>query len=297
MNILVSGASGFIGTALVAGLRSDGHRVRVLTRSREAAGPEAPYWNPTAGELDRAAFAGVDAVINLSGSTIATRWNAEKKHEIRESRVRGTALIAETLASLPSAPRVFISASAIGVYGNRGDEPITETASPGTDFLAGVCLAWEAAALPAARAGIRVVHPRFGLVLSPAGGVLKQALPPFRAGIGGPLGSGKQWWSWIVLHDAVSAVRHALFAEPLAGPVNIVAPGAVPNAEFAKTLGTVLGRPAAVPVPALALKLLFGEAAEGAILTGVHALPSALEQSGFTFAHPDLEPALRHLLT
>ena len=296
MNILVSGASGFIGTALVGGLRSEGHRVRVLTRNRDAAGPEAPFWNPTAGELDRAAFTGVDAVINLSGSTIATRWNAEKKHEIRESRVRCTTLIAETLASVPAAPQVFVSASATGVYGDRGDELITESASPGADFLAGVCLAWEAAALPAVRAGIRVVHPRFGLVLSPAGGVLKQALPPFRAGIGGPLGSGKQWWSWIVLHDAVSAIRHVLLSEMLAGPVNVVAPGAVPNAEFAKTLGAVLGRPAAMPVPAMALKLLFGEAAEGAILTGVHALPSALEQTGFRFAHPELEPALRHLL-
>ncbi|HEX4560916.1 MAG TPA: TIGR01777 family oxidoreductase [Gemmatimonadales bacterium] len=297
MNILVSGGSGFIGTALVSGLRADGHRVRVLTRHRDAAGPEAPFWNPEAGELDRAAFRHVDAVINLSGSTIATRWNAEKKKAIRESRVRCTSLLAETIASLESRPGVFISTSATGYYGDRGDEVIAESAAPGQDFLADVCVAWEAAAAPAVRAGVRVVHPRLGLVLSPTGGVLKQALPPFRAGIGGPLGTGKQWWSWIVLHDVVAGFRHALLEEALRGPVNFVAPGAVPNAEFAKTLGLVLGRPSAMPVPALALKLLFGEAADGAILTGVHAVPAALEETGFKFAHPELEPALRHLLT
>jgi len=297
MNLLVAGGSGFIGTALVAGLRADGHRVRVLTRKRDTAGPDAPFWNPEAGELDRAAFRDIDGVINLSGSTIATRWNAEKKKEIRESRIRCTKLLAETIASLDTRPGVFISMSATGFYGDRGDELITETATPGHDFLADVCVAWEAAAEPAARAGVRVVHPRMGLVLSPVGGVLKQALPPFRAGIGGPLGTGKQWWSWIVLHDVVAGFRHALLVDSVRGPVNFVAPGAVPNAEFAKTLGTVLGRPSAVPVPTMALKLLFGEAADGAILTGVHVIPEALEKTGFKFAHPDLEPALRHLLT
>jgi hypothetical protein len=297
MNILVSGGSGFIGATLVAGLRVDGHRVRVLTRQRDAAGPEAPFWNPEAGEIDRGAFTDLDAVINLSGSTIATRWNAEKKKEIRESRIRCTTVLAETIASLENRPGVFISTSAVGVYGDRGDELITESAAPGHDFLAEVCLAWEVAALPAARAGVRVVHPRLGLVLSPSGGVLKQALTPFRAGIGGPLGTGKQWWSWVVLHDVVAAYRHALFAEDLRGPVNLVAPGAVPNAAFAKALGAVLGRPAAMPIPAMALKLLFGEAADGAILTGVHAVPAALEKSGFQFAHPELGAALRHLLT
>lgn len=297
MNLLVAGGSGFIGTALVAGLRADGHRVRVLTRRREAAGPDAPFWNPEAGELDRAAFRDVDGVINLSGSTIATRWNAEKKKEIRESRLRCTKLLAETIQSLEARPGVFISMSATGFYGDRGDELITETATPGHDFLADVCVAWEAAAEPAARAGVRVVHPRMGLVLSPVGGVLKQALPPFRAGIGGPLGTGKQWWSWIVLHDVVAGFRHALLVDTLRGPVNFAAPGAVPNAEFAKTLGAVLGRPSAMPIPTMALKLLFGEAADGAILTGVHVVPEALEKTGFRFAHPELEPALRHLLT
>jgi uncharacterized protein (TIGR01777 family) len=297
MNVLVSGGSGFIGTALVAGLKADGHRVKVLTRRREAAAPDALFWDPSAGQIDRAAFSGTDAVINLSGSTIATRWNAEKKKEIRESRVRCTALLAETIASLATRPRVFISTSAVGVYGDRGDELVTEGAAPGSDFLAEVCVAWEAAAAPAERAGVRVVHPRMGLVLSPVGGVLKQMLMPFRAGMGGPIGSGKQWWSWVVLHDVVGVIRHALFTEALRGPVNVAAPGAVPNAEFAKTLGAVLGRPAAVPVPVMALRLLFGEAADGAILTGVHAVPAALEQTGFRFAHPELEPALRHLLT
>jgi uncharacterized protein (TIGR01777 family) len=297
MNILISGGSGFIGTALVAGLRADGHRVCVLTRHRDAAGPDAPFWNPEAGELDRAAFRDVDAVINLSGSTIATRWTPAKKKEIRESRLRCTRLLAETIASLESRPGVFVSMSATGFYGDRGDELVTETAAPGRDFLADVCVAWEGAAEPAARAGVRVVHPRMGLVLSPVGGVLKQALPPFRAGIGGHLGSGKQWWSWIVLHDVVAAFRHVLMVDAVRGPVNFTAPGAVPNAEFAKTLGLVLGRPSAIPVPAVALKLLFGEAAEGAILTGVHAIPEALEKKGFKFAHRELEPALRHLLT
>jgi uncharacterized protein len=297
MNVLVSGGSGFIGTALVAGLKADGHRVKVLTRRREGALPDAFFWDPPTGKIDRAAFAGADAVINLSGSTIATRWNAEKKREIRESRVRCTTLLAQTIASLSTRPRVFISTSAVGLYGDRGDELITEDATPGTDFLAEVCVAWEGAAAPAAEAGVRVVHPRMGLVLSPVGGVLKQMLTPFRAGIGGPIGSGKQWWSWVVLHDVVGVIRHALVTESLRGSVNVVAPGAVPNAEFSKTLGLVLGRPAAMPVPAMALRLLFGEAADGAILTGVHAVPQALEQTGFRFAHAELEPALRHLLT
>jgi len=297
MNILVSGSTGFVGTALVAGLKADGHRVKVLTRRREGAAPDALFWDPSAGQIDRAAFTGTDAVINLSGSTIATRWNAEKKKEIRESRVRCTTLLAETIASLSTRPRVFISTSAVGVYGDRGDELVTEGAAPGADFLAEVCVAWERAAAPAEQAGVRVVHPRLGLVLSPVGGVLKQMLTPFRAGIGGPIGTGKQWWSWVVLHDVVGVIRHALFTEALRGPVNAAAPGAVPNADFAKTLGAVLGRPAAMPVPAMALRLLFGEAADGAILTGVHAVPAALEQTGFRFAHPELEPALRHLLT
>jgi hypothetical protein len=297
MNILVSGGSGFIGTALVAGLKGDGHRVKVLTRRREGAAPDAFFWDPPAGQIDRAAFAGVDAVINLSGSTIATRWNAEKKREIRESRIRCTTLLAETIASLPTRPRVFISTSAIGVYGDRGDEVITEGAAPGADFLAEVCVAWERAAARASQVGVRVVHPRLGLVLSPVGGVLKQMLMPFRAGMGGPIGSGKQWWSWVVLHDVVGVIRHALVTEALRGPVNVAAPGAVPNADFSKTLGAVLGRPSAVPVPVMALRLLFGEAADGAILTGVHAVPAALEATGFRFAHPELEPALRHLLT
>lgn len=297
MNILVSGGSGFIGTAVVASLRADGHRVRVLTRQRIHAGAEAPYWNPAAGELDRGVFIDTDAVINLSGSTIATRWTADKKSDIRESRVRSTTLLAETMAALPTRPGVFVSTSAVGIYGDRGDEVVTEAATPARDFLAGVCVAWEEAAIPAARAGIRVVHPRMGLVLAPGGGVLKQMLTPFRAGIGGPLGNGKQWWSWIVLHDVVGVIRHALATEALRGPVNVVAPGAVPNAEFAKTLGAVIGRPSGMPVPAMALKLLFGEAADGAILTGVHAVPAALERTGFQFAHPELEGALRHLLT
>lgn len=297
MNILVSGGSGFIGTAVVASLKADGHRVRTLTRHRDHAGSDTPYWDPSAGELDRAVLTDTDAVINLSGATIATRWTAEKKKDIRESRVRSTALLAETMAALPTRPGVFVSTSAVGIYGDRGDELVTEAATPASDFLAEVCVAWEEAAIPAARAGIRVVHPRMGLVLAPGGGVLKQVLTPFRAGIGGPLGNGKQWWSWIVLHDVVGVIRHALATEALRGPVNVVAPGAVPNAEFAKTLGAVIGRPSGMPVPAMALKLLFGEAADGAILTGVHAVPAALERTGFQFAHPELEPALRHLLT
>ena len=296
MNILVSGGTGFVGTALIAGLRADGHRVRVLTRRREETGPDTPFWNPEAGEIDRAAFAGTDAVVNLSGSTIATRWTAEKKKEIKESRLRCTALLATTIAGLNERPSVFVSASAVGLYGDRGDEMITESSAPGTDYLAGVCVAWEAAAAPARDAGVRVVHPRLGLVLSPAGGLLKQMLTPFRAGIGGPVGSGKQWWSWVVLHDVVSAIRYALVTAAVRGPVNVVAPHPVPNAEFAKVLGAVLGRPAAMPIPAMALRLLFGEAADGAILTGVRVSPSALEAAGFTFAHPDLEPALRYLL-
>jgi len=296
VNILIAGASGFIGTPLVAALRADGHRVRTLTRRREASGPETPFWNPPAGEIDRAAFAGVEAVITLSGATLATRWTADKKREIRESRVRTTALLAETMASLAPRPAVFVVPTAVGVYGDRGDEILTEASTPGTDFLAEVCVAWEHAAAPAREAGIRVVHPRLGLVLSPAGGLLKQMLPPFRAGLGGPIGGGRQWWSWVVLHDAVNAIRHALVTDTLTGAVNVVAPHPARNADFVKTLGTVLGRPAAVPVPVMVLRLLFGEAADGAILTGARVSCEALEASGFRFAHPELEPALRYLL-
>ena len=241
--------------------------------------------------------AGVDAAINLSGSTIATRWTAEKKREIHDSRVNSTRVLAEALASLPVKPRVMISASAVGYYGDRGDEVLTEASTPGSDFLGTVCVEWEQAAQPAVAAGIRVVHPRLGLVLSPAGGLLREILRPFRAGVGGPIGTGKQWWSWIVLHDALSAIRHMLVTESVSGPVNTVSPQPVRNEAFAEFLGTVLNRPAAVPVPAFALRLIFGEAAEGAILTGARASCEKLQATGFRFGHPTLEAALRHLLT
>jgi uncharacterized protein (TIGR01777 family) len=290
--VAVTGATGLIGTALVDHLRASGARVRRLVRPGRA-GADDVEWDPMRGVLAPTALDGVDAVVHLAGEPIAQRWTGEKKKAIRESRVRGTELLARRIAEAETKPRVWLSGSAVGFYGDRGDEQLDETSAPGTDFLAGVVREWEDSTRAAADAGVRVVLLRTGLVLSPKGGALERLLLPFRLGVGGPIGSGRQWMSWISLHDHVRAVAHAIATETLAGAVNLVAPNPVTNAEFAMTLGRVLTRPAIVPVPAFALELMYGEMARATILSGQRVLPKALVRSGFEFAHPALEQALR----
>lgn len=287
--IAVTGASGFIGGALVPFLTTGGHEVRTVGRG---AGSDV-RWDPARGTLDEAALAGVDAVIHLAGASVAERWTEANRRAIRDSRVQGTRLIAEACARMRPRPEVLVSASAIGIYGSRGDEWLDEGSATGDDFLADVGRAWEAAADPARQAGIRVVHPRIGIVLNPGGGALAKMVPPFVAGVGGRLGDGAQWMSWISREDLVGALHFALQAGALEGPVNVVAPEPVTNATFAATLGRVLHRPAVAPVPAFVLRTLFGEMADGTILASQRVRPSALERAGFRFLHPTLTGALR----
>jgi uncharacterized protein (TIGR01777 family) len=296
MRVLVSGSSGFIGRAVVRFLNDAGHEVVRLVRSPAPTAGRVS-WDPVADRIDTAGMAGVEGVVHLAGEPLAdTRWTPEKKVRIRESRVRGTRLLAEALAKLAPPPAVLVSASAIGYYGNRGDEVLTEASAGGRDFLAAVCRDWEAAAQPAAIAGIRVVNPRIGQVLGKAGGMLARMLPIYRLGAGGPLGSGRQWMSWIALDDLLGAVRLMLTNDGISGPVNLVSPHPTRNAEFARSLGRVLGRPAVLPAPAFALRLAFGELADDALLASQRVLPARLEAAGFAFRYPQLEAALRHAL-
>jgi uncharacterized protein (TIGR01777 family) len=293
MLILVSGPTGLIGTALVERLERDGCEVRRLSRSP---GRGRVTWDPAAGRLDPGAFDGVHGVVHLAGESIAEgRWTAARKAAIRESRVAGTDLLARAAAAATPRPRFFVSASALGWYGDRGDTPLDESAPAGMGFLPDVCRAWEAAAAPARAAGIRTAAVRIGLVLATEGGALKEMLPPFRLGLGGPLGSGRQYWSWITLDDVVGAFTHVIRTETLEGPVNAVA-GAVTNREFTRTLNRVLGRPTFLPVPRLALRLLMGEMADGLLLASARLVPRRLADSGFRWNDPGLEPALRRLL-
>jgi uncharacterized protein (TIGR01777 family) len=296
MKVLVTGSHGLIGSELVAELRADGHTVTPLVRGR--AGPGEAAWDPAAGTVDTAALEGHDAAVHLAGVGIGDhRWTPDHKRAVLESRVQGTGLLARTLASLTGPPAVLASGSAVGFYGDRGDEELTEASGPGTGFLAGVVRQWEAAAAPAADAGIRVAYLRSGVVLSTKGGALKKQLLPFKAGIGGRLGSGRQYFSWIAMNDHLAATRHVLATESLSGPVNVSSPAPVPNAEFTKALGRVLGRPTVMPVPTPALNLLFGrEMVAEMMLGGQRVLPAALQASGFEFRHPEIEPALRHEL-
>ena len=294
MRVLVSGARGLIGSALLPMLRAEGHEITVLTR--RASRPGEVGWDPATGRLEAGALEGFDAIVHLAGEPIGVRWTPARKQSIRASRVAGTRLLAERLAGLARPPRVLVSVSAIGWYGDRGEELLDETSPPGTGFLPWVCREWEAAALPAAARGIRVVHPRLGLVLTPLGGSLARMLPVYRLGLGGRLGNGRAWWSWVALDDVVAVFRRALADERLAGPLNVVTPGAVTGGAFARTLGRVLGRPALLPVPAVVLRVLFGEMADGALLSSARVVPARLRAVGHEFRFPELEGALRHLI-
>jgi uncharacterized protein (TIGR01777 family) len=292
--VAITGASGLVGTALAAFLRTGGHRVVEVVR-RAPEGPDEIRWDPVAGTTDPADWDGVDAVVHLAGENIAGgRWSAERKRRIRDSRVAGTRLLARTLAALDRRPEVFVSASAIGYYGARdGEGPLGEDAEPGDGFLPEVAIAWEGAADPARAAGIRVVHPRIGIVLSARGGALAKMLPPFRMGAGGRLGHGRQHMAWIALDDLVGVLHEAILDERYSGPVNAVAPGGVDNRTFTDVLGRVLRRPTVLPAPALALRVALGEMADALLLTGADVRPDRLERLGFEFRFPTLEPALR----
>jgi uncharacterized protein len=293
VTVAVTGATGLIGAALVTRLRARGHIVRRLLRSTRESQADDVLWDVTGSALPRQALAGVDAIVHLAGEPVAHRWTSARKRAIRDSRVRGTEQLATAVLAMERRPRVVISGSAIGFYGDRGDALLDETAPPGDDFLARVCVDWERAAAPVEAAGVRLVHLRTGIVLSPNGGALARLLPIFRLGGGGPLGGGRQWMSWISLHDEVRAIEHALFTESMRGAANLVSPNPVTNAEFATTLGRVLARPAFVPVPAFAIELIYGEMARATLLSGQRVMPRALLAAGFEFDQPTLEGALR----
>ena len=296
--ILISGASGFIGSHLTTALAADGHRIVRLgrKRSRSPNAKEPIIWDPEAGRIDRETLARLqpDAVINLAGEPIAQRWTPHRRRRIRESRVRGTTALAEALAAMPAKPRVLVSGSAVGYYGaHRGDDLLDEASAPGTDFLAETARDWERATDAASNAGIRVVLMRTGLVLGNDGGVLAPLLLPFRFGLGGRLGNGRQWMSWIAMDDVIRAIRFFLDTASLSGPVNLVAPEASQNKDFTKVLARVLRRPSVLPVPAFALEALFGTMADNTILASQRVVPKRLAGAGFEFRHPRLEEALR----
>jgi uncharacterized protein (TIGR01777 family) len=299
MHIAISGSSGLVGTALRPYLETAGHTTAPLVRTKP--GAPAPTdgiaWIPEQGVPDLGALEGMDAVIHLAGESIAEgRWNDAKKARIRDSRVAATAKLATSLAAMDTPPKTLVVASAIGIYGNRGDEPLPEDSAPGSDFLAEVCKDWEAAAEPARKAGIRVVHVRFGVILSPKGGALKKMLLPFKLGAGGKIGSGTQYMSWVALDDVLGAIQHVLATDAIQGPVNVTAPNPVTNREYTKTLGRVLWRPTIIPMPGFLARLAFGEVADALLLASQRTVPGVLERTGYQFRHPQLEPALRHML-
>jgi uncharacterized protein (TIGR01777 family) len=295
LKVLITGASGLIGSGLAPLLRKQGREVVSVTRSA-ARRPGEYHWDPGRGQIDPAALEGIDAVVHLAGESVAGRWSEGKKRRIMDSRVQGTRLVSEAIAALDRPPAVLVCASGIGVYGDRGDQGITEDDSAAAEgFLGDVVRAWEAAADPARAAGIRVVHTRFGIVQSTRGGALKTQLPLFKLGLGGPVGGGRQYVSWVVLDDAVGAIAYVLSDAALAGPVNVTAPGPVTQREYARTLGAVLRRPAVLPAPAFAVRAILGEFA-GEVLEGQRVLPGRLTDSGYVFRYPQLEPALRHVL-
>lgn len=297
MNILISGSTGLVGSAIVARLEDEKHSVVRLVRRVPESDRSEIGWNPESGEIDTSGLEGTDAVIHLAGENIAEgRWNDEKKARIRDSRVNGTRLLAESLAGLTSPPHTLIAASAIGYYGDRGDAVMTEDSTPASDFLGETCQAWEAAVQPAVQRGIRTVNLRIGVVLSLDGGALARMHVPFRMGVGGVIGGGNQYVSWISIHDLPGIVQHLISREELSGPINAVAPNPVTNRELTKTLGRILGRPTLFPMPAFAARLAFGEMADALLLASTRVAPKRLEASGYVFRHSDIASALREIL-
>jgi uncharacterized protein len=296
MRILISGSSGTIGSALAASLSSEGQEVVRLVRSNPR-GPGEIRWDPQGDFIDRAGIEGMDAVVHLAGESLAEgRWTAGRKARIRDTRVRGTRLLSDAIAGASKPPKVLVSASAVGFYGDRGDEMLTEQSANGEGFLADVCREWEAATEPADATKIRVVSLRIGMVLSGAGGALPKMMIPFKMGVGGKIGSGRQYMSWIVLDDLTAAIRFLLTAEQLRGPVNAVSPEPVTNAEFTKALGKALSRPTLFAVPAFAARAAFGEMADEVLLSSSRVIPEKLKVAGFKFVFPDLGLGLRHVV-
>ena len=297
MKALISGSTGLIGTALVRSLEASGHSVARLTRPTSASVPNAIPWDPASGSLDARQLEGFDAVIHLSGENVASRrWSADQKARIRDSRVNSTALLANALARLDNPPEVFACASATGYYGDRADQILTEDSAPGSDFLANVGVEWEDAAVPASDVGIRVATMRTSVVLTAAGGMVSTVAPIFRLGLGGRLGSGRQYLSWISRQDIIRAMHWILEHDDLSGPVNLCSPNPVTNSDFTRTMGRVLRRPALFPVPRLALRITQGEIAD-MLLASVRATPAKLTATGFQFHHQNLEDALHWALT
>lgn len=295
MIIVISGASGFIGSALVRALGQQGHDVRSLVRHAPRSSREIA-WDVDRGTIDRERLEGTDAVIHLAGEPLVQRWTNDARRRIRDSRVKSTMLLADALGSLSARPRVLLSGSAIGIYGNRGDEILDESSAAGDDFLAGVCREWEAAAATAANAGIRVVNVRTGLVLGRNGGMLAKMLLPFKLGVGGRIGAGNQWMSWIALEDYVALSSFCLTAEALRGPVNFVAPAPVTNRDFTRALARALHRPSFFSIPVMALKAALGQMADDTLLASQRVQPSRAVSAGFAFSYPTLEAALRAVL-
>jgi len=296
VRVLLTGSSGLIGQAALASLSAEGHKVVCLTRPQSRARGRHISWDPSAGTINTDDLEDFDAVVHLAGESIVGLWTPEKKARILESRVKGTRLLCESLAHLRDRPLVIVSASAIGFYGDRGDEVMNEESSEGSLFLSKVANAWEAATEPARRNGIRVVNLRIGFVLSKAGGGLGTMLLPFKLGIGGRVGSGRQYLSWIAIDDVVGAISHAILSDALRGPVNAVAPQPVTNREFTETLGRVLWRPTIFPLPVFAAHLMMGEMADNLLLASTRVEPTRLLESGYEFRYPQLKGALRHVL-
>jgi len=297
MKILVTGSTGLIGSALIPALESKGHQIVRLVRSAPQNKETEIFWDPEKGTLNADELEGIDAAVHLAGENLADgRWTEEKKRRIRESRVKGTRLLSEALAKLKRKPQVLVSASAVGFYGNRGDEILTEQSASGADFVAEVCREWELATQPAALVGVRVVNLRFGVIFASEGGALKKMLFPFKMGVGGKLGSGQQYMSWITIDDAVGVIEFALENEKLRGPVNAVAPDVLTNKEFTKDLGSALSRPTIFPIPAFMVRLAFGEMADETLLTSQRVEPLRLKEEGYVFKYPELKSALKHVL-